>query len=87
VVPGPLEVVVVAIDRTWVKAVADGVTVYDGFVSPGERQAWAARRQVVIRVGNASAIDVTVNGLSLGRFGTSSDVAERTFTAGTPTSP
>ncbi len=87
VFPGPLEVVVVANDRTWVRAIADGVIVYDGFVSPGERQAWGARHQVVIRVGNASALDVTVNGLSLGRFGTSTDVAERTFTAGTPTSP
>lgn len=87
VFPGPLEVVVVANDRTWVRAIADGVIVYDGFVSPGERQSWQARHQVVIRVGNASALDVTVNGLSLGRFGTSTDIAERTFTAGTPTSP
>ena len=87
VFPGPLEVVVVAHDRTWVRAIADGVTVYDGFVSPGERQAWGARRQIVIRVGNASVVEVTVNGLSLGKFGTSSDVAERTFTAGSPTSP
>jgi cytoskeleton protein RodZ len=87
VFPGPLEVVVVANDRTWVRTVADGVTVYDGFVSPGERQAWGARRQIVIRVGNGSAVEVTVNGLSLGKFGTSSDVAERTFTAGAPTSP
>jgi len=87
VFPGPLEVVIVANDRTWVRTIADGVIVYDGFVSPGERQAWQAHHQVVIRVGNASALDVTINGLSLGRFGTSTDVAERTFTAGTPTSP
>ena len=87
VFPGPLDVVVVANDRTWVRAIADGVTVYDGFVSPGERQAWAAQHQVVIRVGNAGAIDVTVNGHALGRFGNSSGIVERTFTAGTSLSP
>jgi cytoskeleton protein RodZ len=87
VFPGPLDVVVVANDRTWVRAIADGVTVYDGFVSPGERQAWGAQHQVVVRVGNASAIDVTVNGHALGRFGNSSGIVERTFTAGTSLSP
>lgn len=87
VFPGPLDVVVVANDRTWVRAIADGVTVYDGFVSPGERQAWAAQHQIVVRVGNAGAIDVTVNGHSLGRFGSSSGIVERTFTAGTSLSP
>ncbi|HEX4835349.1 MAG TPA: RodZ domain-containing protein [bacterium] len=87
VFPGPLDVVVVANDRTWVRAIADGVTVYDGFVSPGERQAWGAQHQVVIRVGNAGAIDLTVNGHALGRFGNSSGIVERTFTAGTSLSP
>lgn len=87
VFPGPLDVVVVANDRTWVRAIADGVTVYDGFVSPGERQAWAAQHQIVVRVGNAGAIDVTVNGHALGRFGSSSGIVERTFAAGTSLSP
>lgn len=85
--PGPLEVVVVATERSWIRAIVDGVTVYEGFLGAGGRQVWEARHQVVIRVDNAGAINVSVNGHSLGRFGNSSGIVERTFTAGTPLTP
>jgi cytoskeleton protein RodZ len=78
---GPLSVAVVATDRSWVRTVADGVTVYEGFLSPGDRQVWQAHRQLTIRVGNAGAIDVTVNGQNIGQLGRAGDVVEKTFTA------
>ncbi len=85
----PLRMVVVATDRSWVRTVADGVTVYEGFLSAGDRQVWEARRQITIRIGNASALDVTVNGHALGRLGKPGDVVDRTFiaTASTPARP
>lgn len=77
----PIHVVVVANDRSWVRTVADGTTVFEGFLSAGDRQVWEARKQLTIRIGNASALDLTVNGYPLGRLGNPGDVVERTFTA------
>jgi cytoskeleton protein RodZ len=77
---GPLSVAVVASDRSWVRTVADGVIVYEGFLSSGDRQAWQAHRQLTIRAGNAGAIDVTVNGQHIGQLGRAGDVVEKTFT-------
>lgn len=85
--PGPLHVVVVATDRTWVKVVADGVTVFEGFMSAGTRQDWEARREVSLKAGNAGGLDVSVNGRSLGRLGNPGDAVDKTFTVGGAVSP
>jgi cytoskeleton protein RodZ len=83
----PLSLVVAASDRSWVRTVADGVTVYEGFLNAGDRQTWQARHQLTIRGGNAGALDMTLNGHPLGRLGKPGDVVERTFVAGAPVSP
>jgi cytoskeleton protein RodZ len=87
VFPGPLHVVVVATDRTWVKVVADGATVFEGFMSAGTRQDWEARRELSLKAGNAGGLDVSVNGRSLGRLGNPGDAVDKTFTAVGTVSP
>ncbi len=87
VLTAPLHVVVVATDRSWVKAVADGVTVYEGFLSAGAREDWEARREISLKVGNASGLTVTVNGHVVGLLGKPGDVVDRTFTVGGSVSP
>jgi cytoskeleton protein RodZ len=84
---GPLEVVAVATDRAWLRVVADGAVVFEGYMSAGMRQAWEARRQITLKVGNASGLDVSVNGQPLGPLGNPGDVVERTFTAGDSGNP
>jgi len=81
VVAGPVVVTVDASDRSWVRAVADGVTVFEGFLSAGDHQVWQANHQLSLRVGNASAVTVTVDGQSVGRLGNPGDVVDRVFTA------
>jgi len=81
---GPLQVAVVASDRSWVRAVADGVTVYEGFLSAGDHQVWEAHRTLTLKIGNASALDVTVNGHSLGRLGNPGDVVDKSFSVTAP---
>jgi len=81
VVVGPVVVMVDASDRSWVRAVADGVTVFEGFLSAGDHQVWQANHQLSLRVGNASAVTLTVNGQSVGRLGNPGDVVDRVFTA------
>jgi cytoskeleton protein RodZ len=74
-----LHVIATANDRSWVRATADGTTLFEGFMSAGDRQVWDATHQLIVRVGNASAIDISVNGRPVGRLGGPGDVVERTF--------
>ncbi len=81
---GPVTVAAVATDRSWVRAVADGVTVFEGFLSAGDQQVWQAKRQLTLRIGNASAISLTVNGRPVGRLGNPGDVVDETYTGSAP---
>ncbi|HKV43093.1 MAG TPA: DUF4115 domain-containing protein, partial [bacterium] len=83
----PLQIVVVASDRSWVRAVVDGTTVFEGIINSGDRQVWSAKRELVIRVGNASGVDVSVNGRDLGHLGGVGQVIERTYQVGGAMSP
>ena len=88
----PADTIVIAAqatDRSWVRVVADGSVVFEGFVSAGEHEIWHGR-QVSIRVGNASALDLSVNGQAIGRLGNPGDVVDRTFGSsptGAPSAP
>jgi len=84
---GNIVVAAQATDRSWVRVVSDGAVVFEGFVSAGDHQVWQGQHQVGIRVGNASALDLTVNGQPVGRLGNPGDVADRTFSAGGPAAP
>ena len=75
-----------ATDRSWVRVVSDGSVVFEGFVSAGDHEVWQGRHQVTVRVGNASALDLSVNGQSVGRLGNPGDVADRTFSVSAPSS-
>jgi cytoskeleton protein RodZ len=80
----PLHVVVAASGHSWVRTVADGTTVFEGFLNTGDKQVWEAKRTLTVKVGNASAVDLSLNGKSLGRLGTPGEVYEHTFSAGPP---
>ena len=82
--PAPLNVAVVASGHTWIRTVADGATVYEGFLEAGDRQTWQAKRSLTVRVGNAGVVDITVNGKPLGPLGGSGQVYEHTFSSGAP---
>jgi len=80
----PIVVTAQATDRSWVRVVSDGSVAFEGFLSAGDHQVWQGQHQVSVRVGNASALDLSVNGQSVGRLGNPGDVVERTFSAGAP---
>ncbi len=81
---GPVTVAAIATDRSWVRAVADGITVFEGFLSAGDQQVWQAKRQLSVRIGNASAVSLTVNGRPVGRLGNPGDVVDETYTGTAP---
>lgn len=68
--------------HSWVRTVADGTTVFEGFLNPGDKQMWQASKSLSVRVGNAGAVDISLNGRSLGKLGNPGQVYEHTFSAG-----
>lgn len=59
--------------RSWVQIVADEAVVYAGLLEDETRE-WEAAQKIVARIGNAGAVDVTVNGQHLGFLGGANQV-------------
>lgn len=67
--------------RSWLRIVADGNRLFEGFVDNGEVHTWTASKQMTVRVGNLPAVAMTVNGQALAPK--SQDLVwEGTFTTG-----
>jgi cytoskeletal protein RodZ len=50
-------------DGSWVRAITDGSLAYEQIMLPGERQVFLAQRQVQMRFGNPTVVQVRVNGM------------------------
>lgn len=66
-------------ERCWVRVVADGKVVFERSMLAGEQATWRARESIRMKVGNASGIDVTYNGVHIGVLGKPGQVVERSF--------
>ena len=66
-------------ERCWTEISVDGKTVFEGIIEKGKTENWQGKESVVIRAGNAGALDVTFNGKKLGKFGENGEVLERRF--------
>ena len=67
-------------ERCWTEVSVDGKSVFEGIIEEGKTESWKGKESVVIRAGNAGALDVTFNGKKLGKFGDNGEVVERRFT-------
>ncbi len=65
--------------RSWLRVVADGQRVFQGILEAGETRTWSAARDLSIRIGNAAAVRLTVNGRPLGTLGRPGQVVELRF--------
>jgi hypothetical protein len=73
-------------ERAWLLVQADDQRVFAGILEPGATNTWTARERIVVRCGNAGAVQVTLNGQLLGRLGEIGQVVDREWTAaGVPT--
>lgn len=66
-------------ERCWTEVAVDGKSVFEGMIEKGKTENWKGKESVVIRAGNAGALDVTFNGRKFGKFGDNGEVLERTF--------
>jgi len=65
--------------RSWLRVVADGQRVFQGILEAGETRTWSAARDLSIRIGNAAAVQLIVNGRPLGPLGRPGQVVELRF--------
>jgi hypothetical protein len=62
-------------DRSWVAvSAADGSTLFEGVLEDGDRRSFADADALLLVVGNAGAVVLTVNGQDQGRMGRSGEV-------------
>ena len=50
-----------ATEHVWTRVSADGRTVFEGMMSPGQVETWSGQEVVVVETGNGAGLQVTVN--------------------------
>ena len=66
---------------SWMRVTVDGSTELEGEQPEGATLNFSADESITVRIGDAGAVRVTVNGEDRGKLGERSEVVERTFTA------
>lgn len=69
-------------DRCWVRVTADGVVREETTFSAGQERWWQARSTLRLRLGNAGAVEASINGRPAGVLGEPGQVIEVVVTAG-----
>lgn len=73
---------------SWIRATtASGKTLYEGTLQQGERKTFRDKTKVKLLIGSAGAVELTVNGKSLGSPGGNGQVVRTEFGPGDPTNP
>ena len=77
-----VNLIITAVDgRTWLGITNEqGETVFDGQIKSGETQSFQAPDSLSVTIGNASAVQVTLNGVDLGVAGKFGEVARYKYT-------
>ena len=76
-----VQVNLVAVERTYVRVIVDGKTVFEGRVIPGNAYLYEAEDQVEVLVGSGAAIRVAYNGRDLGLMGTFGQIVSNIYRA------
>lgn len=64
----------------WTRVITDGKMAFEGMINAGQTLAWEGNNSVSVLLGNAGAVQLVMNGQSIGALGADGDVVEKTFT-------
>lgn len=67
---------IVVNQESWVEVTVDSRNVLQELWQPGTKGTWQAQREIILRLGNAGGVDVTVNGEALSPLGEPQQVVE-----------
>ncbi len=66
-------------EQSWVRVMADGQEAFEGVLAEGTTRSWDAKKQLVVRAGNAGAIMVSFNNGKASPLGAAGTVQEVSF--------
>ncbi len=66
-------------DTSWIQVTVDGVRQFQGELEAETYRSWYGEERVELRIGNAGAVQVTINGENLGTLGGPGEVVDRIF--------
>jgi len=66
-------------DTSWIQVTVDNVRQFQGELEAETYRSWYGEERIELRIGNAGAVLVTVNGQSLGTLGGPDEVVDRVF--------
>ncbi len=67
------------VDTSWIQVTVDGVREFQGELEEDTYRSWYGEERIELRIGNAGAVWVTVNGQFLGALGEDGEVIDRVF--------
>ena len=70
----PITLVVVTQARSWIRVLSDGALVFEGTLAAGVSKTFEGGEEIELRVGNAGAVRLILNGRDLGAPGRSGEV-------------
>jgi len=79
---GPVHVEVVADEPVWILARADGKFAFSGTLDANARRAVDGEKEVLLRLGNAGGVTISLNGKPIGPAGPKGQVRTLQFTSG-----
>lgn len=78
---GMVQVIVIAIDRAWVRVSVDGAIKFEGRVVPGRAYPFDGNTQIEVLTGNGAAVRIFYNQNEMGPMGSLGEVVNRIYTA------
>ncbi|MFH1905041.1 MAG: RodZ domain-containing protein [bacterium] len=69
-----LELRFTAIDKTWVRILADGKKLFGGTLHKGDEKVWYAKEKFLFRIGNAGGVAIELNGKKMPILGKKGEV-------------
>jgi cytoskeleton protein RodZ len=83
----PLQVYVVALQRSWVRITIDGKVAFDDRIQPGNAYPFSGKDSITLETGNAAGLQVFFNQKSFGILGITGQVARLVFSKSGVTTP
>jgi hypothetical protein len=78
---GPVQVVLVALEQSFVRVTVDGKKLFEGRVEAGTAYPFDGNTQIEILTGNGAAVSILFNQSDLGPMGNLGQVVDRIYTA------
>jgi cytoskeletal protein RodZ len=79
--PGPVQIVIVALQQAYLRVTVDGTIQFDGRLTIGTAYSFSGNTQIEVLTGNGAGVSILFNQSDLGPLGRFGEVVDRIYTA------